>query len=274
MYAPRYSLCVCVCSEGVNAAVVLLILLLSVPLQLILSHLVAMSPTTEGRGDITEARSEAMEQLVDTAEAVFDSLHSTITYYSTWNRLKELVLVPYRRTSRTNLKSTVFKSKAGTTTILISSMDETKTKKTSSSDPTKNAGQSETSKTGKTGSSTTSTDQGKQPTLKSQAGSSESETKTEKAENTPKVESTKVTTTTTKTKLPLIIEEVSHAKEVEEYLMNEVYFAQLKTPRNKKPSSVLYSVGQIVQHRTAEYVGVIIGWDKVAMVTITAGVNV
>ena len=46
-----------------NAAVVLLLLLLSVPLQLFLSNLVAMSTTEEaGERDISNARTEAVEQ--------------------------------------------------------------------------------------------------------------------------------------------------------------------------------------------------------------------
>ena len=82
---------------------------------------------------------------MDTAESLFDTVHSTIMYYSTWNHLKELVLVPYRKTPRTNLKSTVFKSKAGTTTILISSMDDTKTKKKRSTSASATASASKTS---------------------------------------------------------------------------------------------------------------------------------
>ena len=47
---------------GLNAAVVLLVLLLSVPLQLLLSHLVSLSSPAAEAGDITDARTEAMEQ--------------------------------------------------------------------------------------------------------------------------------------------------------------------------------------------------------------------
>ena len=167
---------------------------------------------------------------------MFDSLHSTIMYYSTWSHLKELIVVPYQRSSRTNLKSTVFKSKAGTTTILISSMDGTKTRKTGETGSQSKASvQSETGKTSSTGSSSAT----RQPVLKSQF---------HKAEETQKLTSPKTVSTTEKEKPPFI-EAVSPAKEVEEYLMNEVYFAQSKTPRDHKPSSVLYSVGQIVKHK-------------------------
>ena len=209
-------------------------------------------------------------RLVDTADSLFDTLHSTIMYYSTWNHLKELVLVPYRRTPRTNLKSTVFKSKAGTTTILISSMDDKKTKKksgsasatasnTSPSKTSSTGSSSVTSQTGKTGSSN-SADTLKEAVVKKQFhrpkdGGSQPNENSQTGSTTPKAKST-------------IIEEVSHAKEVDEYLMNEVYFAQSKTPRDRKSSSVAFSVGQIVRHKADSYVGAVIGWDEVAKVNI------
>ncbi len=58
----------------------------------------------------------------------------------------------------------------------------------------------------------------------------------------------------------------SQAKEVEEYMMKEVYFAQSKTPRTTRPSNVQYSIGQVVKHKMDGYHGVIIGWDPVAKV--------
>ena len=97
---------------------------------------------------------------MDTAESILDTVHSTIMYYSTWNHLKELVLVPYRKTPRTNLKSTVFKSKAGTTTILISSMDDTKTKKKRSTSASATAGSTSASKTSSSTRSSVSTQAG------------------------------------------------------------------------------------------------------------------
>ena len=63
---------------------------------------------------------------------------------------------------------------------------------------------------------------------------------------------------------PQVIEEVSRAKEVDEYLMNEVYFGQSNKPRDRKSTAVAFSVGQIVRHKTGNYVGVIVGWDEVA----------
>lgn len=130
-------------------------------------------------------------------------------------------------------------------------MDGTKTKKTSETvSQTKSSGRGETGKTS-TGSSST-TNPTKSATQKSHKSD---QTKT----NSPPTASTK---STTKRKSP-IIEEVSHAREVEEYLVNEVYFGQSKTPRDYRTK---YSVGQIVKHKTSEFVGVIIGWDKVAQV--------
>lgn len=207
-------------------------------------------------------------RLVDTADSLFDTLHSTIMYYSTWNHLKELVLVPYRRTPRTNLKSTVFKSKAGTTTILISSMDDKKTKKKSGSVST-TASNTSPSKTSSTGSSSVTGQTGK--TGSSNSADTLKEAVVKKQFHRPKDggsqpnENSQTGSTTAKAK-STIIEEVSHAKEVDEYLMNEVYFTQSKTPRDRKTPSVAFSVGQIVRHKTDNYVGVVIGWDEVAKV--------
>jgi hemimethylated DNA binding protein len=262
---------------GMNAAVVLLVLLLSVPLQLLLSSSLSSSPSVEqgdDSGDVTDARTEAVEQLVDTAESIFDTLHSTVAYYSTWNHLKELVLVPYRKTPRTNLKSTVFKSKAGTTTILISGMDDTKTKKKSTS-------ASATASSTKTSSSTRSSVSSQAGKMGSNSGTQREATvkqqfhksKSSSQQNTPDIETEKVQTgskmkTSTKTgesnSKSQVIEEVSRAKEVDEYLMNEVYFGQSKKPRDRRSLAVKFSVGQIVRHKTANYVGVVIGWDEVA----------
>lgn len=58
----------------------------------------------------------------------------------------------------------------------------------------------------------------------------------------------------------------SPAKEVEQYLMDKVYFAQSDEPRDPRPPSVKYRVGQVVHHRQDQYVGVIIGWDAVGKV--------
>lgn len=58
----------------------------------------------------------------------------------------------------------------------------------------------------------------------------------------------------------------SPAREVEDYLFNEVYFTHSKEPRNVRPSHIKFRVGQVVKHRLDNYHGVIIGWDLVAKV--------
>lgn len=55
----------------------------------------------------------------------------------------------------------------------------------------------------------------------------------------------------------------SPAKEVEQYLMDNVYFAQSQEPRDPRPHNVKYRIGQVVHHKQDHYVGVIIGWDPV-----------
>ena len=194
-------------------------------------------------------------------------------YYSTWNHFKELVLVPYQKPVHTSLQSTVFKSKAGTTTILISSMDATKTTtktKASESSTSQSKTSSTTSETGKTGKKTSSTGSGTAATggTGGQANTRSRFQKTaSETESNEKTTSSSSAKTTAKRK-PVIIEEVSHAKEVEDYLMQEVYFAQSKAPRDHRPLSVRFSVGQLMEHKTAKYVGVIIGWDTVAKVCV------
>ena len=65
----------------------------------------------------------------------------------------------------------------------------------------------------------------------------------------------------------------SRAKEVEDYLLREVYFAQSKEPRKTRPSDVHYTVGQVVKHKMDGYHGVVIGWDPVAKVGGTTNSN-
>ena len=197
--------------------------------------------------------------LVTTTETMLDSFYSTITYYSTWNHLKELVLVPYQRVPRT--KSPVIKIKSGTTTILLTNQDDTKTGKTSRAT-------SQTSKTPQAGTSKASSSVSHSKTVDST---------TEPGAKTPsfkEVKHSKSSSEPTSTKIgsnlqhKQIIEEVSVAKEVEEYRLKEVYFGQSKKPREYRTSSIRYSVGQVVRHREDEYVGVIIGWDRVAQVSV------
>ena len=60
----------------------------------------------------------------------------------------------------------------------------------------------------------------------------------------------------------------SRAKEVEEYLFEEVYFTHSKEPRIVRPRGVEFHVGQVIRHKQDNYHGVIVGWDTVAKVTI------
>ena len=64
------------------------------------------------------------------------------------------------------------------------------------------------------------------------------------------------------------MEEVSYAKEVEDYLMKEVYYSQSKKPREWRPSSLKFSVGQVVRHKDSGFVGVVVGWDEIAKVSV------
>ena len=60
---------------------------------------------------------------------------------------------------------------------------------------------------------------------------------------------------------PPLDEEISPAREVEEYNEKNVYFTRSSTPRNHRPLNVMYSVGQVIKHIYDGYFGVIIGWD-------------
>ena len=56
-------------------------------------------------------------------------------------------------------------------------------------------------------------------------------------------------------------EEISSAREVEEYNEKNVYFTRSSAPRNHRPLNVMYGVGQVIKHIEDGYSGVIIGWD-------------
>ena len=51
-----------------------------------------------------------------------------------------------------------------------------------------------------------------------------------------------------------------------EPIREEDYFANSPIPRDPRPKSVKYYVGQVIQHRQFGYHGVIIGWDEVTKV--------
>ena len=149
--------------------------------------------------------------------------------------MKELLLVPYqkkdRRMKTVHLKSTVVKSDRGTTTTLL--ISTSKPKAEGDSNPQDKVIRIPPKVTKPQSQETSSA-------FKQSPG-----TRTEAA----------------------VDEGTSPAREVEEYLMKEVYFTQSKTPRESKPVSVKYSVGHVIVHKEAGYRGVIIGWDEVAKVT-------
>lgn len=59
----------------------------------------------------------------------------------------------------------------------------------------------------------------------------------------------------------------SPAKEVQDYLFDNVYFTHSKEPRSVRPRNLQFHVGQVVRHKQDNYHGVIVGWDIVAKVT-------
>ena len=163
--------------------------------------------------------------LSDVVTSSIAKLQSAGTYFSSWNRFKELFLVPSVK-SRVQMSSGYQSGTArngGVSVIRVwpKSADEKKKLQkhsdltaTSLGQPPKNAGARQF--------------------------------KSDQQEDDP------LTT--------------SPAKEVEQYLMDHVYFAQSQEPRDPRPPSVKYRVGQVVHHRQDQYVGVIIGWDAVGKV--------
>ena len=173
-------------------------------------------------------------RLTESMLSFIDEFHSTMNYYSTWSHLKELVMVPFRKKNKMaslQMKTTVYKTGGGTTTVIIEPKSTKKSGKSSQRKP----------ETVRKASSTKGTRDDVS------ASSSETEARGDSRET--------------------VDEETSPAREVEEYLLREVYFGQSKTVRNMRPPGVAYSVGQVIRHRVDGYFGVIIGWDKVAMVS-------
>lgn len=96
---------------GMNSVVVLLMLLLAVPLQLFLSHYISTAyavTTSSGAdsakagtdgvtGDIHSFRAEAMHRLKVGISSVVNFINSTFQYYSKWENVKKLFVVPYKK---------------------------------------------------------------------------------------------------------------------------------------------------------------------------------
>ena len=162
-----------------------------------------------------------------------NEFHSTMNYYSKWSHLKELVLVPFKKRNKMSslqMKTTVYENGGGVTTVIIEPKSTKKSGTSSQRKPETVRKESPTKRNGGMSASSSET--------KVRDGSRET-----------------------------MDEETSPAREVEDYLMREVYFGQSKTVRDARPPHVAYSVGQVIRHRQDGYFGVIIGWDKVAMVS-------
>ena len=136
-------------------------------------------------------------------------LRQIYNYYSSWNHLKQLFFIPYRRRPKNSAKVTLRRSGS-----------KTEVEKSGSS---------------KDGASVTSSEGGR----RTQVGVKQ-------------------------------VPPTSPAKEVEEYLFNEVYFTHSKEPRIVRPKTLQFRVGQVVKHKSDKYHGVIVGWDTVAKVTSTS----
>ena len=68
--------------------------------------------------------------------------------------------------------------------------------------------------------------------------------------------------------------EISEAKEVEQYNKDLVYFAKSKKPRDPRPSSVKFYIGQTVRHTQDGYHGVVVGWDDKCKVSMNSIIQI
>ena len=148
-------------------------------------------------------------------------IHRMFKYYSSWNHLKELFLVPYRKKPKDSAKITLRKSGSKTELVINT--------KSNSGKGTSSAARGGPTRTGK-----------------EQLTSQKSKSGAEKLKEIPPT---------------------SRAREVEEYLFEEVYFTHSKEPRSVRPRRLAFHVGQVIRHKQDNYHGVIVGWDLVAKVT-------
>lgn len=193
-----------------SSVLVLVLLLIAVPLQLFFSR---HASTEDGK----DAREEAVHSLSDVVTSSIAKLQSVGTYFSSWNRFRELFVVPSVK-SRAHMSSSGHQSGGGVSVVRVSPKSaEEKKRLQKHSDPAAT-----------------------KPPKSADARQLKSE---QQQEDDP------LTT--------------SPAKEVEQYLMDNVYFAQSKEPRDPRPAGVKFRVGQVVHHRQDQYVGVVIGWDAV-----------
>lgn len=150
-------------------------------------------------------------------------IRRTFKYYSAWNHLKELFLVPYRKKPKDSAKITLRKSGSKTEVAINTKSQSGKSRSSSATTNTRGR----TIRTGV------------EQLTKSGA---------KKLKEVPPT---------------------SRAKEVEDYLFEEVYFTHSKEPRTMRPRRLSFHIGQVVRHKQDNYHGVIVGWDLVAKVTIT-----
>lgn len=180
------------------------------------------------------------------------NIQDTYRYYSTWEHFKELFVIPYKRPELDETPSIQITRNEFGELVITASQEQRKTKpKKKKLKSVKSTSKSTTTGTGSNSATTTSSG-------------------TSKATGTSKTDQgkTKSTQTQSKTKVKEVYEPAtSRAREVEDYLYNEVYFTHSKTPRNFKPGHIKFSIGQVVTHNTDNFYGVIVGWDEVAKVT-------
>jgi hypothetical protein len=144
-------------------------------------------------------------------------IRRTFKYYSSWNHIKELFVVPYRRKPKDSAKITLRQSGSKTKVVID---------------------------TGKGGASSTGATNTRGKTIRTDS----KQLASQKLKEVPPT---------------------SRAKEVEDYLFQEVYFTHSKEPRVVRPRGLAFHVGQVIRHKQDNYHGVIVGWDSVAKVTIT-----
>ena len=167
-----------------------------------------------------------------------DSVKSAFDHYSKWDNLKELFVIPYKKGD--------FKSNGK-----LFPDNPIKTKKYL--------------KTSTIESTTTPKIQNTGGKVRSYSAASKSSTSTKvHSKATPSTRSSTLHSgdrmAETVSKKP-----ASKTKEEEDH-SQEIYFAHSKEPRKVRPPQVKLKVGQVVKHEKEGYIGVIIGWDEVAMV--------
>ncbi len=171
-----------------------------------------------------------------------DFVQRAFQHYSKWDNLKELFVIPYKREH--------FKSTVTDNTVRNSKFVKTGTVESKAKVPTAMAG-------GKASLSSATPKSG----VKANVGSG-----VKKSAPDTDLQSDPEQETHSKPLEKVSKEPITRAKEIEEYLFKEVYFARSKVPRTVRPPQVKLKVGQVVKHKQDGYIGVIVGWDEEAKV--------